>query len=145
MKPKISGLGIGYKYYEPGGNITLESMNGAAVVRSGVAGRISLDQKLRKDKFAFEFSGFIKLKQDGFYTFFLQSDDGSKLFIDDTEILNNDGDHGMLEKSGRAFLKNGFHKIKVLFYDSGGDNGLKVFIQPPSGSKEELQANTLYH
>lgn len=145
INPKITGPGIAYKYFETGGNITLELMNKAAIIRSGIADRISLEQKLRKDKFAFEFSGFIKLKQAGFYTFFLQSDDGSKLFIDDKEIVNNDGDHGMVEKSGRAVLKNGFHKIKVLYYDSGGDNGLIVFIQPPSGNKAEVQANVLYH
>lgn len=137
--------GIGYWYYEPESKINLESVNNTIVKESGAATVISLQKKQRKDKFAFRFEGYIKIAKDGLYTFFTQSDDGSKLFIDGIEVVNNDGDHGAEEKSGRAALKKGVHKIKVLYFDSGGDNKLEVFMQAENGKKETISPAILYH
>jgi hypothetical protein len=73
------------------------------------------------------FEGFIKINKDGIYSFSTLSDDGSKLFIDDREVVNNDGEHGSVEETGKAALKKGFHKIKVVYFDGGGGNELKVY------------------
>jgi hypothetical protein len=137
--------GIAYKYYQPESNINLVSSFGAVTVNEGVTDIISIAKKQRKDKFAFEFSGYIKINKDSFYTFYTASDDGSKLFIDDMEVVNNDGNHGMEEKNGKAALKKGWHRIKVIYYDAGGDNDLKAFIQPEGGNKEEISSSLLYH
>ncbi len=72
------------------------------------------------------------------------TDDGSKLFIDDIEVVNNDGNHGTIEQSGKAALKKGYHKISVTYFDSGGGNALKVMMQPEKGMKEEISL-ALYH
>ncbi len=136
--------GIAYKYYEPVGKIDINSVNGT-VVASGITNIISNDKKKRTDKFAFEFTGYVKIEKDGIYTFFTESDDGSKLFIDDEETVNNDGDHGNVEKNGKAALKKGFHKIKVIYFDSGGGNSLKVSLQPEGGKKEVIPATLLFH
>jgi hypothetical protein len=145
LKPMHTEPGIEYKYFEPATDINIGSVSRETVVKSGITPGISIEPKVRKEKFAFEFKGLIKIPRDGFYNFFIESDDGSKLFLDEMEIVNNDGDHGMLEKSGRAVLKKGFHKIKILYYDSGGDNGLKVSVQFGNGNKEEVPANILFH
>ncbi|HYM94254.1 MAG TPA: PA14 domain-containing protein, partial [Chitinophagaceae bacterium] len=142
----VKGLksGISYNYFEPDNNISLESVNANAKT-SGIANTISLDKKERKDKFAFLFEGYVRIMKDGIYTFFTSSDDGSKLFVDDMEVVNNDGEHGTQEESGRAPLKKGFHKIKVVYFDSGGGNALKVFMQPSGGKKEEIPPAILFH
>lgn len=145
LKIKDVKPGIEYWYYEPDKNIDLGSVNNTKLKGSGIVNNISLEKKQRKDKFAFRFEGYIKIAKDGFYTFFTQSDDGSKLFIDDVEIVNNDGDHGTEEKSGKAVLKKGFHKIRVVYFDSGGDNDLKVLMQQDEGGKKELPASILFH
>ncbi|MBK8786484.1 MAG: alpha-L-fucosidase [Chitinophagaceae bacterium] len=137
--------GISYKYYQPEQNINMVSSFKSNVVNAGVANIISVARKQRADKFAFDFSGYIKIDKDAVYDFFTASDDGSKLFIDDDEIVNNDGDHGTEEKGGKAALRKGYHKIKVLYFDSGGGNELKVFIQPQGGIKQELAAGILFH
>jgi alpha-L-fucosidase len=137
--------GITYKYYQTESNINLVSSFATVPVSEGVTDIISIAKKQRKDKFAFEFSGYIKINKDSFYTFYTASDDGSKLFIDDMEVVNNDGNHGMEVKSGKAALKKGWHKIKVTYYDAGGDNDLKAFIQPEGGNKEEISSSLLYH
>jgi alpha-L-fucosidase len=137
--------GISYKYYQPEKNINMISSFKSDLISSGVADIISVEKKQRVDKFAFEFSGYIKIDKDGVYDFFIASDDGSKLFIDDEEVVDNDGDHGTVEKTGRAALKKGYHKIKVLYFDSGGGNELKVLIQVKGGAKKELTAAMLFH
>src|SRR6185436_18519808 len=143
---KISNVkaGIAYKYFEPTGKIDLSSINNNPT-STGIADIISNNKKQRTDKFAFEFTGYIKIEKDGIYTLFTDSDDGSILYIDDEEIVNNDGDHGNVEKSGKAALKKGFHKIKVLYFDSGGGNSLKVSMQPEGGKKEVISAALLFH
>ena len=143
---KISNAkpGIGYKYFEPAGKIDLSSINNSPT-GTGVADIISHQNKKRTDKFAFEFTGYIRIDKDAIYTFFTDSDDGSMLYVDDEEIVNNDGDHGSVEKNGKAALKKGYHKIKVLYFDSGGGNSLKVSIQPEGGKKEIIPASLLFH
>jgi hypothetical protein len=137
--------GIAYRYYEPEKNINMSTAFSSNLITSHVADMISVAKKQRNEKFAFEFTGYIKTGRDAVYDFFTASDDGSKLFIDDEEVVDNDGEHGTVEKSGRAALKKGFHKIKVLYFDSGGGNELKVFIQPQGGIKQEIAAGILYH
>ena len=143
---KVSGAkqGIRYKYFEPAGKIDISSINGTAT-SSGIVDIISNAKKQRPDKFAFEFSGYINIDKDGIYTFFTDSDDGSKLYIDEEETVNNDGDHGNVEKSGKAALKKGYHKIRVVYFDSGGGNSLKVSMQPENGKKEIIAASLLFH
>jgi hypothetical protein len=42
-------------------------------------------------------------------------------------------------------LKKGFHKIKILYFDSGGGNSLKVSIQKEGGTKMEVSKELLFH
>ena len=143
---KTSGRakGINYRYYQPEGNVDIGSINGKPD-ETGVTDNISITRKKRKDKFAFDFSGYLKIENDGIYTFYLESDDGSQLLIDDEEIVNNGGYHGAVEKTGRAALKKGYHKIHVLYFDAGGDNSLRLSIQPEGGVKEQIPASNLFH
>ncbi len=144
LKSANAKPGIAYRYFEPAGKIDLGSINNTPT-STGVADILSNNKKQRTDKFAFEFTGYIKIGKDAIYTFFTDSDDGSMLYIDDEEIVNNDGDHGNVEKNGKAALKKGYHKIKVLYFDSGGGNSLKVSMQSEGGKKEMIPATLLFH
>lgn len=137
--------GLAYQYFEPAGKINLEAINTSPVIKTGVADEISEAVKQRQEKYALKFEGYIKISKDGIYDFVTKSDDGSKLFIDDAEVVNNDGDHGSVEQSGKAALKKGYHKIKVVYYDGGGGNELKVFWQPEAGQKGAIPASALFH
>ncbi|MCW3116624.1 MAG: alpha-L-fucosidase [Chitinophagaceae bacterium] len=138
--------GITYKYYEPADeNISLESIKTTTISKTGITGIFSNEVKQRPEKFVIAFDGFIKINKEGFYTFFTDSDDGSKLFIDDKEIVDNDGNHGNTEKHGKAALKKGFHKISVLYFDGSGNNSLNVSMQPDGETKTIIPASILYH
>jgi len=137
--------GLSYKYFEPNGEVNLESINNTTAAKTGITSIVSNSLKQRAEKFALSFDGYIKVTKDAFYTFFTKSDDGSKLFIDGVEVVDNDGNHGSTEKTGKAPLKKGFHRIRIIYYDSAGDNDLQVFMQPDGGSKAAIPAAMLFH
>jgi alpha-L-fucosidase len=136
--------GIVYQYFEPAGKINLASIN-QAPVKKGVTDKISEAVKQRSEKYALRFDGYLKINKEAVFTFTTLSDDGSKLFIDDVEVVNNDGEHGSVEKSGVAALKKGYHRIKVVYFDGGGGNELKVFWQSDEKEKEIIPADVLVH
>jgi alpha-L-fucosidase len=145
VKVAAPAPGIAYKYFELNGKINLNSINGAEPAKTGFTNEISDKVKQRKDKLALSFDGFIKISKSGLYTFSTFSDDGSKLFIDGVEIVNNDGEHTAMELFGKAALKSGFHSIKVTYFGNGDVNELKVNWQPPSGKNELIPGNVLFH
>jgi alpha-L-fucosidase len=136
--------GISYRYFQPETNILMETLAGKPD-ETGVASVISLEKKKRKDRFAFDFTGYIKIEKEGIYNFYLESDDGSKLLIDNEEVIDNGGYHGTVEKEGRAALKKGYHKIQVQYFDAGGGNALRLSIQSEGGIKMEVPARLLFH
>jgi alpha-L-fucosidase len=144
-KMKDPKPGIAWKYYEPEGQISLESIKTSPVKKEGITDNISQKVKQREEKYALQFDGHIKIDKDGVYHFSTISDDGSQLFIDNEEVVNNGGEHGALEASGDAALKKGFHKIKVTYFDGGGVNDLKAYWQKGTHQKEEIPANVLFH
>lgn len=145
QKVKNPKSGIAWKYYEPEGEISLESIQTSPVKKEGTTDVISQKVKQREEKYALQFDGYIKIDKDCVYHFSTISDDGSKLFIDNEEVVNNGGEHGTLEASGDAALKKGFHKIKVTYFDGGGVNDLKAFWQKGDEQKEEIPGSVLFH
>ncbi len=95
--------------------------------------------------FAVKYAGYIKIPQDGFYNFYLKSDDGTKLFIDDKLIVNNDGRHAPVEINGFASLKAGFHKIEIQFFQTGGGLLLEANIGGPNLKRQPIHAGMLFH
>ena len=95
------------------------------------------------DSFAIRYTGYIQITTEGSYTFYTTSDDGSKLFVDGVQIVNNDGDHGSQERNGSVTLTTGFHRIQVLFYENGGGQVLEVRYQGPSISKQLIPFSIL--
>jgi alpha-L-fucosidase len=147
MKPVATGklsAGLQYKYYEADA-MSISKTEQLQPVKSGVVNDFNTDNKNRKEKYGFVFEGFIKISKTGMYDFYTISDDGSMLYIDDQLIVNNDGNHGMEERSDKAFLAKGMHKIKVAYYDSGGDNGLNVNYNLQGENKMKIPAGILFH
>jgi putative heme-binding domain-containing protein len=115
--------------------------NGSGVVPEIV---MNVPQKTQNDQFALRFTGMISVPKSGAYTFFISSDDGSRLYINDTLVVNNDGLHGMSEKSGTIDLGVGMHKIVVTYFDNGGGDGLEVYWSGPEMSKRTIAADRLF-
>jgi len=81
------------------------------------------DMSGRKDHFYVRWTGAVVIKESGRYNFFLTSDDGSRMFIAGNMVVNNDGLHGMRERSGNRQLNTGKHPIRVDMFEKGGGAG----------------------
>ncbi|MDB4399639.1 PA14 domain-containing protein, partial [bacterium] len=96
------------------------------------------------DAFTNIFNSLIDVPKTGNYTFFLTSDDGSRLYVNGEELINNDGPHGMDTKSGTISLPTGLHPIRINYFDSGGADGLKVEWSGPGIQRQTISADRLY-
>ena len=103
-----------------------------------------LQHDFPKADFALLFEGYVNAPNDGLYTFYTNSNDGSQLFIDDQLVLDNDGEHGPTEMSGDIYLTAGKHKIKVAYFQTGGSQVLNVFYKGPGIEKRVLPGSALY-
>ncbi|MFJ8887791.1 family 16 glycoside hydrolase [Streptomyces sp. NPDC102402] len=83
------------------------------------------------DNFVAEVSGYLVVPEDGTYGFRLNSDDGSRLTIDGTEVIDHDGPHGAEPKDGSAQLTAGSHPFEVDYFERGGEQQLTLAWKPP--------------
>jgi alpha-L-fucosidase len=114
-------------------------------VNDGACSVLGLSSKKRKEYYGFEFTGYIKVPEDGVYAFFVESDDGSKMNIGDVLVVDNDGLHGMTEKRGLIALASGLHPIRVCYFNKTGGEGLTVSYQGPGIAKQPLPEAALFH
>ncbi|HET7119194.1 MAG TPA: PA14 domain-containing protein, partial [Hanamia sp.] len=87
---------------------------------------------------------YIDLDSPGKYTFYTESDDGSKLYIDGNEVVNNDGSHGVISNSGDIELTKGGHAIRVEYFNSLGGFWLDAYYKGPDLCKQIIPANKLF-
>lgn len=88
--------------------------------------------------FAIEYKGFFKAKNDGEYSFRLVSDDGSKLFIDNKLLIDNDGLHGPYSKTGKIKLDESRHSITIQYFQGPRYQIALQLFASLNNSKEEI-------
>ena len=112
---------------------------------AGVTSTFDIFLREQSDYFGFQYEGFILLPEDGIYSFYTDSDDGSRFYIGNTMVVENDGLHGMNEERGSIALRAGYHPIRVTFFEKGGGNQLKVSYQGPNINKQAISPQILFH
>ncbi len=136
--------GINYSYYT-GTWSQLPDFNGLAPVKTGNStSGFDISPRMQEVNYAFKYTGYISIPADGTYTFYTSSDDGSKLYIGDKEVVNNDGLHAVIEANGQIGLKAGRHAITVTFFQQGGGQSLAVSYDGPGLSKTLVPVSALY-
>ncbi len=94
--------------------------------------------------YSIRWTGKIKIDQEDTYTFYLASDDGSRMWIDGKFIIDNWSIHGREERSGEIYLTPGFHDIVIEFYQNEGAANFSAYWSSPSIDKQVLPADHLY-
>ena len=148
--PLCSGE-VDFEFYDsvPSGN-TVDNIPTSGALGTGVFTSFDVDALQNQEDpgdtntFSIRYVGYLQIDTPGSYTFYTSSDDGSKLFIDGTEIVSNDGLHGTQERSGTVSLTTGLHDITVLFFENGGGENLTVQYEGPSISKQNVPFSSLY-
>ena len=97
------------------------------------------------DHFYVRWTGKVRIPRDGKYTFFTESDDGSRLWIDGKVLVDNGGLHAMEEKSAEVDLKAGDHDLKLELFENDGEVGCKLSWESANLTKEILTDAVLTH
>ena len=122
------------------------------------------------ENFAVRFRGKLAVDTPGKYVFWLLSDDGSKLYINSTLVINNDGVHGIMRGKGRKDLsKNtsvsweidghfvelgkrgsieltaGTHPFEIQYFQGPRyEIALQWFYQPPNAYRQIVPPEVIY-
>ncbi|MEM7490117.1 MAG: Hint domain-containing protein, partial [Pseudomonadota bacterium] len=73
----------------------------------------------------------LTITNGGNYRFDLGSDDGSRLYVDGVEVVENDGLHAFRTENGTVNLSPGQHEIVIIFFERGGQAQLQAAISGP--------------
>ena len=139
---RISGLT--FEYYEQSFP-ELPRFERLTATAIGSVDTFSLKAARRKNDFALRFHGIITAPKSGDYKFYVESDDGARLSIDEKEVVDNGGIHPQQERSETIKLAAGDHTIAVVYFDGGGETELKVRWKGPGIDKQEIPVSVLSH
>jgi len=145
--PEAGNHGLNYSLFEISEERTyLPNFSQLKPVENGKALEISTNTlPLPRQHFmAAVFDGMIVIPESGEYRFYLSSDDGSKLYINGELIVDNDGDHGVLTKSGSVQLKEGEQSIRVEWFNGGGGYWLGAYIEGPELPRQIIPPTMFY-
>ena len=89
--------------------------------------------------------GFLEVPEDGLYTFELTSDDGSLLWLHNELLVDNDGLHGSATEVGHIALEQGFHPIRIEWFNKTGGASLDLKVGHNGKAASTVPASWLAH
>ncbi len=143
IQPADLVQGIQYAYYEGEVNSVSEIKN-MHLKKNGMTASFDIGKAEVEDHFAFVFDTYIKIPEKDVYTFYLQSDDGSRLFVDDQMVVDNDGGHSVKTEKGFVGLEKGYHHLKLLYFEDYMGQKLEVGIESSTIKKSVINEQMLF-
>jgi hexosaminidase len=106
---------------------------------------LTVPSEVKAGSFGLKYQGYIDVPEDGIYSFFLICDDGGILNIAEKEVVNNDGWHAPIERSGQVALKKGLQPLELNFVEGGGGYTLSLKYCLNGSTPTDIPANWLKH
>lgn len=102
-------------------------------------GHIDIDVGGRRNNYALRIEGRFHARKAGIWRFFLDSDDGSRLFVNGAQVIDRDGMHGMdkLQKA-ELQLEAGAHSLRLDYFQARHGKGLKLDLEGPGLVRRSL-------
>jgi len=139
---KVTG-GLHYRYFE-GSWDSIPDFSLLTPVAQGITCEIDLSFKKQPDYFAVEYSGYISVPADDVYTLYLSSDDGSRLYIGEELLIDNNFQHGIVEKSGIIALRKGLHPVRITFFEKTGGDHISLAISSAGMNKTPVNDSIVF-
>lgn len=139
--------GVHYQLFE-GKWQALPDFDALQPFETGIAPQFEISVSPKDEEFGAVFSGYVEIPRDGIYTFHTRSNDGSRIYIGDSLVvdLNVWRTHfDPLDKYGSIALKAGLHPIKVEFFQDYGRKHLQIFYEGPALNRQIIPAAALFH
>lgn len=97
------------------------------------------------DTFSVRWTGYVQPQYSGTYTFYTYSDDGVRLWVNGTLLVDNWTNHGPTENSGTIALTAGQrYAIKVEYYENTGGATMQLSWSHVSQPKQIIPATALF-
>ena len=138
--------GLKYKYYE-GNWSKIPDFENETVIKEGFIDDISSSVSNRKENYGLVLSGNILVPDKNIYTFYLRSNDGSRLKIGGKIVSEIDGKAGLdpiFAAPSRIALSKGFHSFEIEYFQSVTRNSLFVEIESSEIAKQVIPASMLF-
>ncbi len=142
----VSGLkpGITFKYREGRGVMNARDQKAAPILETGILEYFHVNNIKDDRPFGYQLEGYLKVPETGVYTFYLEANDGAILYLNDKEIIDNDGGHRAQRLDSKIGLKKGWHKIHVDYFQQGLAKSLFVIWEGPGVKKQEIPVKVLF-
>lgn len=140
--PTSTVSGLYYKYYLGSWSL-MPDFNTLTTAKEGTIATFDYSPRTVNDNFGFSFNGYITIPTDSIYTFYTTSDDGSRLYIGNILVVDNDGLHPAQERSASIGLKAGKHIIRVEYFEKTGGQTFSVSWAGPGIPKQIIPAASL--
>lgn len=102
-------------------------------------------RKIYPSTFSVRWTGQVMPKYTETYTFYTNTDDGARLWVNDQLIINSWIDQGLTEKSGTITLQAGQkYNIKMEYYEKFGSAVARLSWSSPSQTKQVIPKEQLY-
>ncbi|MGE3108239.1 MAG: alpha-L-fucosidase [Phycisphaerales bacterium] len=139
-----TGPGLKFDCYEGDWN-TLPIFDTMTPTRSEVLPALTLARVTSDDRYGVRFAGFIDAPKSDVYTIYLSSDDGSRLLLSGSVLINNDGLHSEQEKAATVALDAGLHPIVIEMFEKTGGAALSVKWATATMPKQPVPASAWRH
>ena len=137
VAPLGIAMGIRFKYYEGRWN-KIPDLSALSPKKTGTTSLISLKESIKNNNFALIFEGLIKIETAGEHTFYLNSDDGSALYVNDVLVTSNDGIHTPRERKGSVQLATGYQKIRIEYFQASQGKKLGIEWKGPTFKRQKI-------
>jgi hypothetical protein len=129
--------GLKYSYYE-GVWDSVPDFSKLNPVKTGTTGSLDLNFSLKKDSFGVQFNGYLHITKKDLYYLWTTSDDGSKVFLNDHLLFDNDGLHSADNPVVKIVPMNpGYYPIRIDYFERTGDQS--ITIGWTIGTKDSMQ------
>lgn len=136
--------GLKYSYYEAEKMWSLPDYKGQTPVKTGIVENFKLGMQQKENDFGVVFEGYLDIQVAGLYTFELDSDDESKLFIGNELMAYRHG-WPLKIKVGSMYLEKGKYPIRVDYAEMGGLEHIRLYYTGPGINRQEIPALVLFH
>jgi len=134
---------LSYEYFEGQFN-SMPDFTRLTPASSGTSATFSLPPSIDEQFYAVQFTGRLFVDRADVYTFYTESDDGSILYINGLQVVDNDGTHALLEESGVVALDAGVHDIVLAYFQNDGLESLSVSWSSSTRAKETIPETVLF-
>ena len=144
---KISSGGFKYTIYE-GVWDKIPDFKKLKALQTGITDSLfSLKNLPLKKNFALVAEGYVEITEDGYYLWVIGSNDGSRLYINNTLLIDNDGIHNSENlKSFMIPMQKGFYPLKLEYFQTDESHNLQlIYLTPGAGDPTPVPFKYRYH